>query len=74
MIKAGAVHLATAKKILRYLSGRKSIPITWCAQACRKPHLPGHIYGYADASFAYVKPYCTSSMGDVFFINNAAVS
>jgi hypothetical protein len=74
MTKAGPIHLATAKKILRYLQGRKSIPITWCAQACREPHLPGHIYGYADASFADVKPERTSSMGYVFIINNAAVS
>ena len=74
MTKAGPLHLATAKKVLRYLQGRKSIPITWCAQACQEPHLPGHIYGYADASFADVKPERTSSMGYVFLINNAAVS
>jgi len=74
MTKAGPIHLATAKKIFRYLQGRKKTPITWCAQACQDPHLPGHIYGYADASFADVKPERTSSMGYVFLINNAAVS
>ena len=41
---------------------------------CRQPHQPGHIYGYADASFAHVKPDRTSSMGYVFIINYAAVS
>jgi len=74
MTKAGPLHLALAKKILRYLQGRKKIPITWCAQHCTPPHLPGHIYGYADSSFADVKPERTSSMGYVFKINNAAVS
>ena len=74
MTKAGPLHLAIAKKILRYLQGRKKIPITWCTQHCTPPHLPGHIYGYADSSFADVKPERTSSMGYVFKINNAAVS
>ena len=30
MTKAGPIHLGTAKKILRYLQGRKKTPITWC--------------------------------------------
>ena len=74
MTKAGPIHLATAKTVLCYLHGCRSIPITWCAQACQEPHLPGHIYGYADASFVDVKPERTSSMGYVFLIHNAAVS
>ena len=48
--------MALAKKVLRYLQGRKSIPLRWCARSCQQPHLPGHIYGYADASFADIKP------------------
>ena len=56
MAKPGAPHMAAAKKVLRYLQGRKHIPITWCAASCRAPHKPGHVCGYADASFADVKP------------------
>jgi hypothetical protein len=72
--KAGAPHMALAKKVLRYLQGRKRIPLRWCARSCQQPHLPGHIYGYADASFADIKPDRLSSMGYVFIINNGAVS
>jgi hypothetical protein len=72
--KAGAPHMALAKKVLRYLQGRKRIPLHWCARSCQQPHLPGHIYGYADASFADIKPDRLSSMGYVFIINNGAVS
>ncbi len=72
--KAGAPHMALTKKVLRYLQGRKSIPFRWCARSCQQPHLPGHIYGYADASFADIKPERLSSMGYVFIINNGAVS
>ena len=66
--------MALAKKVLRYLQGRKRIPLRWCARSCQQPHLPGHIYGYADASFADIKPDRLSSMGYVFIINNGAVS
>ncbi len=38
--------MALAKKVLRCLQGRKSIPLRWCARSCQQPHLPGHIYGY----------------------------
>jgi hypothetical protein len=48
--------MTLAKKVLRYLRGRKSIPLRWCARSCQHPHLPCHIYGYADASFADIKP------------------
>ena len=72
--KAGAPHIAFAKKVLRYLPGRTSIPLRWCARSCQQPHLPGHIYGYADASFANIKPDRLSSMGYVVIINNGAVS
>ena len=65
--------MALAKKVLRYHQGRKRIPLRWCARSCQ-PHLPGHIYGYADASFADIKPDRLSSMGYVFIINNGAVS
>ena len=27
-----------------------------CARSCQQPHLPGNIYGYADASFADIIP------------------
>jgi len=66
--------MALTKKVLRYLQGRKSIPLCWCARTCQQPHLPRHIYGYADASFADIKPERLSSMGYVFIINNDAVS
>ena len=66
--------MALAKKVLRYLQGRKSIPLRWCARSCQQPHLSDHIYGYADASFADIKPDRLSSMGYVFIINNDAVS
>jgi len=66
--------MALTKKVLRYLQGRKSIPLRWCARTCQQPHLPRHIYGYADASFADIKPERLSSMGYVFIINNDAVS
>jgi hypothetical protein len=72
--KAGAPHMAIDKKVLRYLQGRKSIPLRWCALSCQQPHLSDHIYGYADASFADIKPDRLSSMGYVFIINNDAVS
>ena len=74
MAKPGEPHMAAAKKVLRYLQGRKHIPITWCAASCRAPHKPGHVYGYADASFADVKPDRLSSTGYVFMLNNAAIS
>ena len=48
--------MALAKKVLRYLQGRKRIPLRWCARSSQQPHLPGHIYGYAYASFADIKP------------------
>jgi hypothetical protein len=66
--------MSIAKKVLPYLQGRKSIPLQWCPRSCQQPHLPGHIYGHADASFAYIKPDPLSSMGYVFIINNGAVS
>jgi hypothetical protein len=74
MAKPGNPHMTAAKKVLRYLQGRKHIPMRWCAASCRAPHKPGHIYGYADASFADVKPNRKSSTGYVFMLNNAAIS
>ena len=70
--RSSVPHMALAKKVLRYLQGRKSIPLRWCARSCQQPHLPGHIYGYA--SFADIKPERLSSMGYVLIINNGTVS
>jgi hypothetical protein len=66
--------MAIVKKVLRYLQGRKNIPLRWCDRSFQPMHLPGHIYGYADASFTDIKPERLSSMGYVFIINNCAVS
>ena len=74
--KAGAPHMALARKSFA-IQGRKCIPsasLRWCARSCQQLHLPGHIYGYADTSFADIKPDRLSSMGYVFIINNGAVS
>ena len=74
MIKPGPQHMAAAKKLLRYLQGRKKIPLRWCASDTRAPHRPGNIYGYADASFADDRATRKSSIGYVFLLNNGAVS
>jgi hypothetical protein len=64
--------------VLRYLQSRKHLPLRWCAQACRSPHVPGEIYGWSDASFADVKASDgsnrASSIGWVFMCNNGPVS
>ena len=75
--------MAIAKRVLRYLQGRKvslfagALALVnsriWCTRSCQQPHLPCHIYGYADANFADIKPEQLSSMGYVFIINNGAV-
>ena len=70
--RSSVPHMALAKKVLRCLQGRKSIPLRWCARSCQQPHLPCHIYGYA--SFADIKPERLSSMGYVLIINNGTVS
>lgn len=70
----GETHLSYAKKILRYLKGRQSIPLRYCAQTCPAPYLPGHVYGYSDASFADIYPNRHSTIGYVFLVNGAAVS
>ena len=72
--RSSVPHMALVKKVLRCLQGRKSIPLRWCARSCQQPHLPGHIYGYADASFADIKPERLSSMGYVLIINDGTVS
>lgn len=66
--------MTAAKKLLRYLQGRKKIPIRWCAAETRSPHRPGNIYGYADASFADDRATRKSSIGYVFMLNNGAIS
>ena len=74
MIRPGPTHLVIAKKLLRYLKGRKNVTLRWCAQDCTGAHLPGTIYGYADASFADTIPHRHSSVGYVFLLNGAAIS
>jgi len=74
MIRPGPTHLVIAKKLLRYLIGRKNVTLRWCAQDCTGAHLPGSIYGYADASFANTIPHRHSSVGYVFTLNGAAIS
>ena len=78
MTRAGELHIQLAKKVLRYLQSRKHLPIRWCAQACRSPHVPGEIYGWSDASFADVKASDgsnrASSIGWIFMCNNGPVS
>ena len=74
MIRPGSTHLVITKKLLRYLKGRKNITLRWCAQDCTGAHLPGTIYGYADASFADTIPHRHSSVGYVFMLNGAAIS
>ena len=74
LIRPGEQHMTAAKKLLRYLQGRKKIPIRWCAAETRSPHRPGNIYGYADASFADDRTTRKSSIGYVFMLNNGAIS
>jgi len=74
MIRPGPTQLVIAKKLLRYLKGRKNVTLRWCAQDCTGAHLPGTIYRYADASFADTIPHRHSSVGYVFMINKAAIS
>jgi hypothetical protein len=71
MTSAGELHKAAAKKVLRYLQSRKSIPITWCALTSSQP---GTVIGYADASFANIPDTRLSSIGYVFLVNGGAVS
>jgi len=63
-----------AKKLLRYLKGRKNVTLRWWAQDCTGVHLPGTIYGYSDASFADTIPHRHSSVGYVFFLNGPGIS
>jgi len=74
MIRPGPTQLVIAKKLLRYLKGRKNVTLRWCAQDCTGAHLPGTIYGYANASFADTIPHRHSSVGYVFMLNGAAIS
>jgi len=74
MFRPGPTQLVTAKKVLRYLKGRKIVTLRWCAQDCTGAHLSGTIYGYADASFADTIPHQHSSVGYVFMLNGAAIS
>ena len=74
VIRPGPTHLVIAKKLPRYLKGCKNVTLQWCAQDCTGAHLPGTIYGYADASFAETIPHRHSSVGYVFTLNGAAIS
>jgi len=73
MIRPVPTHLVIAKKLLPYLKGRKNVTQRWCAQDCTGAHLPGTIYGYADASFADTIPHRHSSVGYFFLLNGAAI-
>ena len=70
----GDLHMHYARKILRYLQGRKTIPLTYCAASTRAPHLAGQIYGYSDASFADVLPLRQSTIGYAFTCNGGTIS
>lgn len=78
MTTASDAHLALGKKVLRYLQSRKNLGISWCAQECKRPHLPGEIYGWSDASFADVKTtgdsHRASSIGWLFSCNGGPIS
>ena len=74
MIGPGPTHLVIAKKLLHYLTGHKNVTLRWCAQVCTSAHLPGTIYGYANASFAHTIPHRHSSVGYVFMLNGAVFS
>ena len=78
MTSASDTHLALAKKVLRYLQSRKTLGISWCATECTRPHLPGEIYGWSDASFADVKScdgsHRASSIGWLFSCNGGPIS
>ena len=78
MTKAGELHIALAKKVLRYLQSRKHLYLSWSAQSCTPPHVPGEIYGWSDASFADIKSHDNthraSSIGWLFMCNNGPIS
>ena len=78
MTMAGELHIALAKKVLRYLQSRKHLHLSWCASTCNPPHAPGEIYGWSDASFADVKAHDgsnrASSIGWLFMCNNGPIS
>jgi hypothetical protein len=78
MTKAGELHIALAKKVLRYLQSRKHLHLSWSAKSCHTPHVPGEIYGWSDASFADVKSHDNtnraSSIGWIFLCNNGPIS
>jgi len=74
MIRPSPTHLVIAKKLLCYLKGCKNVTLHWCALDCNGAHLPGTMYGYADASFADTIPHRHSSVGYVFLLNRAAIS
>jgi hypothetical protein len=78
MTKAGELHIALAKKVLRYLQSRKHLHLTWSARSCCTPHVLGEIYGWSDASFADIKSHDgtnrASSIGWLFMCNNGPIS
>ena len=60
--------------MLRYLKGRKSRKITWCAKNVKYPFVPCELYAYSDASWADVVPQRKSSLCYLIFCNNAVFS
>jgi hypothetical protein len=78
MTKTGELHIAFAKKVLRYLQSRKHLHLSWSARSCHTPHVPDEIYGWSDASFADIKSHDgtnrASSIGWIFMCNNRPIS
>jgi hypothetical protein len=78
MTKAGELHIAIAKKVLRYLQSLKHLHLSWSAKSCNPPHVPGEIYGWIDSSFADIKSHDNthrvSSIGWLFMCNNGPIS
>ena len=74
MTTANSELYTVAKGVLRYLKGRKSRKITWCAQNVKYPFAPCELYAYSDASWADVIPQRKSTLCYLIFCNNAVFS
>ena len=65
-----SVHMAAAKRVLRYLKGTRNLSIVYCGG----DRSSIHIYGFADAGWAADRDDRKSTTGYIFIINNGAVS
>jgi len=74
MTNANSELYTIAKGVLRYLKGRKSRKITWCAKNVKYPFAPCELYAYSDASWADVVPQRKSTLCYLIFCNNAVFS